>query len=159
MMICKYCGSEIDDGSDFCYICGQKVEAEQTVYASANDNVYSQPAQSVEETVSQPVAETPIETTVQQPEIQTQPAPVQPEVETKKGKKKKKEKVKDPAVASKGIKFVAFLFAIIGLILYKKAKKAGYQEKATVILNTLMLGLCIKMAIANVILAKKYLFS
>lgn len=159
-MICKYCGSEIDNGSDFCYICGQKVEAEQAVYASTNDNVYSQPAQSVEESVSQTVAEAPIEAPVQQPaayQPQPQAAPVQAEVETKKGKKKKK--VKDPSVAGKGVKFVAFVFALIGLLLYRKAKKAGYQEKAVAILNALMLGLCVKMAIANIVMAKKYLLS
>ena len=51
-----------------------------------------------------------------------------------------------------------FLFAIIGLILYKKAKKAGNDEKATAILNAIMSGVCVKLAVVNVVLAKKFLF-
>ena len=53
-MICKFCGNEIDDGSDFCYICGQKVEEPVPAFAAAD--VYSQPAPSAEPAQA-PVAE------------------------------------------------------------------------------------------------------
>lgn len=40
-MICKFCGNVIEDSSDFCFICGQKVAEESADYAAAND-VFSQ---------------------------------------------------------------------------------------------------------------------
>lgn len=141
-MICKFCGNEIDDNSDFCFICGQKVEAQTAPAAEVNDtadDVYAQPRQP-----EAPVA------VAQQPAVQ---APVAPEQNgTKKGKK-----VKDPSVAGKAAKFFSFLFVLIGLILYASAVKKGYDKKATSILNSIMTGLCVKMAIINLILAKKYL--
>ena len=33
-MICKFCGNVIEDNSDFCFICGQKVVTEAPAYAA-----------------------------------------------------------------------------------------------------------------------------
>lgn len=158
-MICKFCGNEIDDGSDFCFICGQKVEAQQPapVYAAESvNNVYSQPQQAPAaqpQSVASPVADTYQQAPAQAPVYQQPAAPVAEAAPAKKGKQKAP---KDPSVAGKGVKFVAFLFAIIGLILYRKAKKAGYEQKATAILNALMTGVCVKLAILDLVLIKKY---
>ena len=32
-MICKFCGNVIEDSSDFCFICGQKVAEEAPAFA------------------------------------------------------------------------------------------------------------------------------
>lgn len=159
-MICKFCGNEIDDNSDFCFICGQKVEAQQPVAVMAEENVndvYSQPE--VQQTVDvQPATnEAPV---YQQPVAPVQSAPVaaQPVAAAPVETKKKGRKEKDPSVASKAVKFFSFLFALIGLLLYRKAKKSGYEQKANTILNSLMTGVCVKLAIINIVLAKKYIF-
>ena len=175
-MICKYCGSEIDDGSDFCYICGQKVEPVAPAFAPVNENaVYNPGVVEAPAAPAAPVAPATVEAPVAeaaqnaQPAYQTQvppsfdplqAAPVAPvEAEGGKKKKAKKKKEKTPSAAGKAARFFSFLFALIGLILYKKAKKAGNEEKAVAILNALMRGLCVKMAIVCVVLAKKYMFS
>ena len=159
-MICKFCGNEIDDGSEYCFICGQKVESEA---AEQPAEVYSQtpeaaPAAPAEEAPA--ATEAPAEQAAA-PAAPVPVAPVAPETPAAEegGKKKKGKKVKDPNAAGKGVRFVAFLFAIIGLILYSKAKKQGKIEKANGILNALMRGLCIKMAIAIVVLGYKYFFA
>ena len=149
-MICKFCGNEIDDNSDFCFICGQKVEALQVAPVAAEENVYSEPQ------VSAPVAVEAAEAPVYQAPVAPVAAVAEPE-ETSKKKKKKAKKVKDPSAASKVVKFFSFLSAIIGLILYNKAKKAGNEQKAVAILNAVMAGVCVKLAVVNVVLLKKFI--
>ena len=159
-MICKFCGNEIDDGSDFCYICGQKVEEPVPAYAAAD--VYSQPAAAPAAPVQAPVAPAPAP-------VAAAPAPapvaapaaapaVAPEAPAEQGgKKKKAKKVKDPNMASRAQRFFSFvLFFIVGPILYKKEKKNGNEAKATSILNATMRGLCVFMAIIVLVLIKKY---
>ena len=162
-MICKFCGNEIDDGSDFCYICGQKVEEPVPAYAAAD--VYSQPAAAPAAPVQAPVAPAPAP-------VAAAPAPAAPapvaapaaapaavsEAPAEQGgKKKKAKKVKDPNMASRAQRFFSFvLFFIVGPILYKKEKKNGNEAKATSILNATMRGLCVFMAIIVLVLIKKY---
>lgn len=164
-MVCKFCGNEIEDGSDFCFICGQKVDS------SAEDNnvadVYSQPeASEAPAAEAQPVsAQTdvyqaaPAQTVTAQPVAEAAPAAVAPEAPAKGKKAKKAKKPKTQYQTKKGIRFVAFLFAIIGYILYCKAKKAGNEVRATEIANAILLGLDIKLAIVSVILIKKWMLS
>ena len=162
-MICKFCGNEIDDGSDFCYICGQKVEEPVPAYAAAD--VYSQPAAAPAAPVQAPVAPAPAP-------VAAAPAPAAPapvaapaaapaavsEAPAEQGgKKKKAKKVKDPNMASRAQRFFSFvLLFIVGPILYKKEKKNGNEAKATSILNATMRGLCVFMAIIVLVLIKKY---
>ena len=162
-MICKFCGNEIDDGSDFCYICGQKVEEPVPAYAAAD--VYSQPAAAPAAPVQAPVAPAPAP-------VAAAPAPAAPAPDAapaaapaavseapaeQGGKKKKAKKVKDPNMASRAQRFFSFvLFFIVGPILYKKEKKNGNEAKATSILNATMRGLCVFMAIIVLVLIKKY---
>ncbi|MGN1194591.1 MAG: hypothetical protein ACI4SB_03830 [Acutalibacteraceae bacterium] len=174
-MICKFCGNEIDDGSDFCYICGQKVE--ESVSADAAD-VYSQPV--AQATVAEPAyaaaaanaqaAAAPAYTAApvqapaapayaaapgQAPVDPAYAAPVQPE-----GKKKKAKKPRDPNMATRAQRFFSFiLFFIVGPILYNKEKKAGNEAKAISILNAAMRGFCIFMAIIVVVMIKKFMLN
>lgn len=149
-MICKFCGNEIDDNSDFCFICGQKVEVQQVAPVAA-ENVYSAPQEAVAPAaVEAPVYQVPVAPA-------TPVAPVAEPEETSKKKKKKSKKVKTPSAASKAERFFSFLFAIIGLILYNKAKKAGNEQKAVAILNAVMTGVCVKLAVVNVVLLKKFI--
>ena len=172
-MVCKFCGNTIEDASEFCFICGNKVVKEEAPEFFAP----------VAPEVPVAVAPTPVETQpiyAQQAPVYVQPTPVAPEapvvpapvapvapetaeaapaeVPAEKGKKSKKAKKekkakKDKSECSKAMKFFTVLFAItfvlqfIPWIWYKKAKKAGYEEKATAIINSIMTGLCIFMAI------------
>ncbi len=164
-MICKFCGNEIDDGSDFCYICGQKVEEPVPAYAAAD--VYSQPAAAPAAPAPAPVAPAPAPVAAAPAPATPAPAPVAapaaapavaPEAPAEQGGKKKRgKKVKDPNMASRAQRFFSFvLFFIVGPILYKKEKKNGNEAKATSILNATMRGLCVFMAIIVLVLIKKY---
>ncbi|MBQ7005042.1 MAG: hypothetical protein IJN68_01275 [Clostridia bacterium] len=122
-MICKFCGNVIEDNSDFCFICGQKVVSEAPAYAA---EVYSQqpqgaPAQPVYAAAPvAPVAPVASEIPVS-PEVPVYAPPVVPEAaEGKKGKKAKKAKKakKEKATTSelsKAAKFFMGLFAAIFL--------------------------------------------
>lgn len=180
-MICKFCGNVIEDNSDFCFICGQKVVAEAPAYAA---EVYSQKPEGAPAEVA---ASEPIYADASEP---VYAAPVIPEEEpAKKGKKKaKKAKKAGKAELSKGGRFFLGLFAALFLIVaavllfmnkalfavicaavtvvvaiidyksYKKAVAAGYEDKAVDILNTAMIGLCVGMAVLVLALVKTYLF-
>lgn len=159
-MICKFCGNEIDDGSDFCYICGQKVEEPVPAYAAAD--VYSQPAAAPAAPVQAPVAPAPAPVAAAPAPAPVAapaaaPAAVSEAPAEQGGKKKKAKKVKDPNMASRAQRFFSFvLFFIVGPILYKKEKKNGNEAKAISILNATMRGLCVFMAIIVLVLIKKY---
>ncbi|MBQ7295918.1 MAG: hypothetical protein IJW86_06960 [Clostridia bacterium] len=157
-MVCKFCGNTIEDSSEFCFICGNKVMKEEApeVFAEAKPAevpVVAAPAE------AQPIYAQQAPVYAQQ--VYAQPAAPAPEAApAEEGKKKKKDK----SVCSKAKKFFAALFAItfvlqfIPWIWYKNAKKKGYEEKAVAILNSLMTGLCIFMAIICVVLIKVGMF-
>lgn len=184
-MICKFCGNVIEDNSDFCFICGQKVVAETPAYAA---QVYSQKPEGAPAEVApeQPVYAAPAEPVYAAPVV---PA----EEETgKKGKKKakkaKKSKKAEKSALSKGGRFftglfAALFFAVAGIMViinkpvfaiicaaitaivafadykkYKSAVAAGYEDKALDILNTGMTGLCVGMAVLVLCLIKQYIF-
>ena len=184
-MICKFCGNVIEDNSDFCFICGQKVVAETPAYAA---QVYSQKPEGAPAEVApeQPVYAAPAEPVYAPPVV---PA----EEETgkkgkKKAKKEKKAKKAEKSALSKGGRFftglfAALFFAIAGVLVisgkalfavicaavtlivvfvdykkYNKAIAAGYEDKALDILNTAMTGLCVGMAVLVLALIKAYIF-
>lgn len=156
-MYCKFCGNEIEDGSDFCYVCGQRVSPVRP----NTDDVYSQaaPAEAATEPAPVFVPEQPV--AVADP-AQTQPmpaeAPVAADPEQQDGKKKKKKKEKTVYQTKRGVRFVCFLFALIGLIIYSKAKKNGNEVRATECANAIMLGLDFKLAILAAVALKKFMF-
>lgn len=140
-MICKFCGNEIDDGSDFCFICGQKVEATAPAYAAAGAApAETAPAPAVEAAPVAPVA------------AQEPAAPV-----TEEGGKKKKKKEKNPANGF--LRFICVVLPVlgqlIGLCVYSSAKKKGNMDKAVAVLNSTMRGLCLWMAVVIVVMFKK----
>ena len=162
-MVCKFCGNTIEDNSEFCFICGNKVIKDE-IPAEA---VYAQPAPAEIPVVATeaPVADSQI--VYQQAPVYAQPgatvyaqqAYIQQIAEPKKAKKEKKAK----SSCSKAMKFFAALFAatfilqFIPWIWYKNAQKAGYEEKATAIMNSTMVGLCIFMAVISAVLIKKFM--
>lgn len=136
-MICKFCGNSIEDNSDFCFICGQKVEQEAASFASAESNdVFSQSTQAVTEAAEPVQAEeaqvVPVENPAEAPAQQTEVAPVvcpiqagatnvqcpyqnAPAQDAKKGKKNKKNK--DKSQPTKALKFFTVLFLALFLAL------------------------------------------
>ncbi len=177
-MICKFCGNVIEDNSDFCFICGQKVVTEAPAYAA---QVYSQQPEGAPAEV--PPAAAPAE-----PAAPVYTAPVVPDAckKCKKVNKKPKAPV-DPAVLSMRDKvlvglFAALFLAVAGIMCknlivvaicviltgvvafvyyknYKKAIEAGYEEKALDILNIGMIGLCVGMGVVVLCLIKTYVFA
>ena len=162
-MVCKFCGNTIEDNSEFCFICGNKVIKDE-IPAEA---VYAQPAPAEIPVVA---AEAPVadnQAVYQQVPVYTQPgatvyaqqAYIQQIPEPKKAKKAKAPK----STCTKALKVFAAIFAatfilqFIPWIWYKNAKKAGYEEKATAILNSTMVGLCIFMAVVSAVLIKKFM--
>ena len=154
-MVCKFCGNTIEDSSEFCFICGNKVMKEEAPEVFAEAKPAEVPVVAAPAEAQQPIYAQPAPVYAQQ--AYAQPAPSAPVEE---GKKKKKDK----SVCSKAKKFFAALFAMtfilqfIPWIWYKNAKKAGYEEKAVSILNSLMTGLCIFMAIICAVLIKTGMF-
>ncbi len=202
-MICKFCGNVIEDNSDYCFICGQKVVSEAPAYAA---EVYSNqpqgaPAQPVYAAApAQPVYAAPAqngaydlseEAPYEAPAQPVYAPPVAPAVpQDKKAAKaakkaaKKADKAAKKAAApagpdslSKGAKIITAILAAIFLAVsailstksilplaigmvatavvaavyyknYKKALDGGYENKASEILNTGMIGLCVGMGVA-----------
>ncbi len=167
-MVCKFCGNEIDDNSDFCFICGQKVEPQNDAYAAEPAaNVYTQPeaAPAAEAFDAAVAVATEEPAAIEEPVADAAPVAAAPvaEIRSKKEIKaelkaaKKAAKAEKYAIASRAARFFSFIFAIVGLIIYSKAKKEGDEEKAVVILNILMTGLCVKMGIVIILMVKKFM--
>ena len=156
-MVCKFCGNTIEDNSEFCFICGNKAVKDEL----PAEEVFAQPkpAEVPVVTADAPAAD-PQTVYTQQAPIYTQQTPIYAQqvyvqtVEPKKAKKAFK------STLSKAAKFFAVVFAatfilqFIPWIWYKNAKKAGYEEKATAVLNATLTGLCIFMAIICAVLIK-----
>ena len=153
-MICKFCGNEIDDSAEFCFICGQKVSEEATVYVAGDNDVYSHseavPAEPSNEFSAEPQ------------EVTGEPYVALAEPESENERDEFAEAVQELKALKEKIKgigferFICFMFAIIGLILYASEKSKGNIEKANALLNALMTGLCVKMGIVILIMGKKY---
>lgn len=185
-MICKFCGNVIDDNSDFCFICGQKNPAEETpapAPAAENTDVFSQtPVTEIpvpQATVFvEPTAPVMPETAVldegapapvytQAAPIYAQSAPVYAQQaiiqQVAPAQIVKTKNSSNASVASKGSKVLAvilsalFVLQFIPWMWYSKAKKAGYEQKAIDILNSIMIGLCIFMAVVGLVCVKSFM--
>lgn len=185
-MICKFCGNVIDDNSDFCFICGQKNPAEETpasTPAVENNNIFSQ-TPVAEDAASQASVYVAQQTVPVAPEaavldegvaapvyaqsapIYAQSAPVyaqQAIIQQVAPAQIVKTKTADASVASKGMKIFAailsalFILQFIPWIWYSKAKKAGYEQKSIDLLNSIMIGLCIFMAVLGAFFIKSFM--
>lgn len=184
-MICKFCGNVIDDNSDFCFICGQKNPAEETpapAPAVENADIFSQ-TPVAEEAAAQTSVFVAQQTVPVAPEaavfdeaaapvyahsapIYAQSAPVyaqQAIIQQVAPAQVIKTKSSDSSIASKGMKFFAallsalFILQFIPWMWYNKAKKAGYEQKSIDLLNSIMVGLCIFMAVVGLIFIKSFM--
>ena len=186
-MICKFCGNVIDDNSDFCFICGQKNPAEETpapAPAAENADVFSQtpvteipvPQTTVfvapgtipvtpETAVLDENAPAPVYT--QAAPIYAQSAPVYAQQaiiqQVAPAQIVKTKNSANASVATKGSKSLAvilsalFILQFIPWMWYSKAKKAGYEQKSIDILNSIMIGLCIFMAVVGLFFIKSFM--
>lgn len=182
-MVCKFCGNVIDDNSDFCFICGQKNPAEETpAPAEEKNDIFSQasvaeeiapqaPAFVAQQTI--PVApEAPVFDDAAAPiyaqsaPIYAQSAPVyaqQAIIQQVAPAQIVKTKTSDSSIASKGMKFFAallsalFILQFIPWMWYSKAKKDGYEQKSIDLLNSIMIGLCIFMAVLGLFFIKSFM--
>lgn len=126
-MICKFCGNSIEDNSDFCFICGQKVEPVQaeTFAEPAADDIYSEAPAEEAPVAPEEVPVAPAEMPVAPEEAPVAPqnyqvpvaAPVAP-VAPVAPKKAKKDKSAKKSKASFGRRFFTALFAIIFLAMF-----------------------------------------
>ncbi len=66
-MICKFCGNVIEDSSDFCFICGQKVVEETPEYTPADDIFEQTEDVATEAATEEKAAEAPVEVPVAAP--------------------------------------------------------------------------------------------
>ena len=160
-MVCKFCGNTIEDNSEFCFICGNKAIKDEI----PAEEVFTQPkpAEVPVVTAEAPAADAQTVYThnapvyAQHTPIFAQQVYVQQTVAPKKAKKA------PSSACSKALKIFAVIFAatfvlqFIPWIWYKNAKKAGYEEKATEILNSVMIGLCVFMAIICGVLVKSFM--
>ena len=184
-MTCKFCGNVIEDNSDICFICGQKVEAAPAAAEAPEAPVA--PAAPVYEAPAAPAA--PVYAAPAAPVYAAAPvAPAAPAVADIKAQKKAlKEAKKAAKKAGKGtsslskgrliiaaaiiilavaVKKIA-LFAIIAAALYafvtyrsyNKAIAAGDTEGASKIVNSAMIGACVGMAVACVLLLNQTFFA
>ncbi|MBR3948997.1 MAG: hypothetical protein IKJ70_06295 [Clostridia bacterium] len=180
-MICKFCGNVIEDSSDFCFICGQKVaeeapafEAEAPVAEEPVAEEAAVPAEAPAAAVgAAPAAFPSFESLPQGTPIYAQTAPVYahqvfiqqfPAAPQGPFVQVNGQNIggKDPSVCSKAKKFFSAFFAVtfilqfISWIWYSGAKKQGFPKKAEDILNSTMIGLCIFMVIACGVLIFKF---
>ena len=141
-MTCKFCGNEIPDGSDVCYVCGQSVAEEGgSAPASQNDEVYAQQPEDVAAEAlydeNQPV----------QNDNYVDPAS-QP-VASKSGK------IKNPNKVGGFLLFICALFPLIGALVYLKNK--NIPERKVSIANATFIGLNIKLFIIIIICVFKFM--
>ena len=150
-MICKFCGNVIEDNSDFCCICGQKVVAETPAYAA--------PVVPAEEE------------TGKKGKKKAKKAKKAEKSALSKGGRFFTGLFAALFFAVAGVMVIinkpvfaiicAAITAIVAFADYKKYKSAvaaGYEDKALDILNTGMTGLCVGMAVLVLCLIKQYIF-
>ena len=129
-MICKFCGNEIDDHSQFCFVCGQKIDAPAPEAQAKPDALPTEPAGA--ETL--PVAE---------PAAAEDYAAVDP---------------KDVQKAGKFTRFICFICPLIGAIIYMIRAKQGETGKKHSVANATMSGVCLYLIIGILLVVKKSMF-
>lgn len=129
-MICKFCGNEIDDHSQFCFVCGQKIDAPAPEAQAQTDALPAEPASA--ETL--PVAE---------PAAAEEYAAVDP---------------KDVQKAGKFTRFICFICPLIGAIIYMIRAKQGETGKKRSVANATMSGVCFYLIIGILFVVKKSMF-
>ncbi len=127
-MICKFCGNEIADNAEYCFVCGQRVTP---------DPAQPEPAR----------AEAPAE------EAQVAPvaAPASPEEYAAVDPL-------DVQKAGKFTRFVCFICPLIGAVIYMIRAKKGQTGKKKSVANATMSGVCFYLIAAMIAVVMKTMF-
>ena len=131
-MNCKFCGNEIEENAEFCFVCGQKISGEPA----------DQPAQS-----EAPAAET------QAPAAEPIPVAVPADAEDYADV--------TPAQVQKAgrfVRFISFICPLIGAIIYMVYAKRGQTGKKQSVANATMSGVCLYLIVAILFVVKKSMF-
>lgn len=129
-MICKFCGNEIDDHSQFCFVCGQKIDAPAPEAQAKPDALPAEPVGAETLPVSEPAAAEDY-------------AAVDP---------------KDVQKAGKFTRFICFICPLIGAIIYMIRAKQGETGKKHSVANATMSGVCLYLIIGILLVVKKSMF-
>ena len=133
-MICKFCGNEIDDNSDFCFVCGQKVTA------TPDDS---------DVTANETAADVPQDEAIPAPLPVSEPASAQEYADVD---------PKEVQQAGKFTRFICFICPWIGVIIYLIRAKQGETGKKRSVANATMAGVCLYLVIAIAFVVKKSMF-
>ncbi len=140
IMVCKYCGNEIDDHSEFCFVCGQNIAsqpADDQADAAAAPDTSAQTGETLREADgAQPLP-------VAEPAAAEDYAAVDP---------------KDVQKAGKFTRFVCFICPLIGAILYMVCAKKGETGKKHSVANATMSGVCFYLVIAILLVIRNSMF-
>ena len=129
-MICRFCGNEIADNAEYCFVCGQRVTADEPP-AQQPQNVSEAPqAESSPLPVAEPAS----------PEDYADVDPV------------------DVQKAGKFTRFVCFLLPLIGVIIYLIRAKQGQTGKKKSVANATMSGVCFYLIVAIAAVVMKTMF-
>ena len=160
-MTCQFCGNEIDDNADVCFICGQPVaKSAPAAPAAPQAPVYEAPqAPAYEAEPQAPVYAPAPQAPAADPYAQPAPAqqPVQPAPVYVNEPKQKKSKVKDPNKVGGFLLFICALLPFVGAIVYAKNKKNDIRKVQ--IANATFIGLDIWLFIIIIVCVKKYMLS
>lgn len=132
-MICRFCGNEIDDNSDFCFVCGQKTGA----------------APEPEEEPTQDAPDTEIAEETAEPLPVSEPADPEEYADVDPVEREK---------AGRFVRFISFLCPLIGVIIYASYTKKGKIGKKNSVANATMSGVCFYLIIAMIVVVKKSMF-
>jgi len=128
-MICRYCGNEIADNAEYCFVCGQRVASDET---PAQPAAQSGPA-------PEPAAALPVAAPASLEEY----AAVDPA---------------DVQKAGNFTRFVCFLLPFIGVIIYLIRARQGQTGKKRSVANATMSGVCLYLVVAIIAVIGKTMF-
>ena len=129
-MICRFCGNEIADNAEYCFVCGQRVTAAKPPVQQTQNVPEAPQAESSPLPVAEPAS----------PEDYADVDPV------------------DVQKAGKFTRFVCFLLPLIGAIIYLIRAKQGQTGKKKSVANATMSGICFYLIVAIVAVVMKTMF-
>ena len=128
-MICRFCGNEIADNAEYCFVCGQRAAA---------DAAQPEPPEA-----EAPAGGEPQVAPVAEPAAPADYAAVDPA---------------DVQKAGRFTRFICFLFPLIGVIIYLIRAKQGQTGKKRSVANATMFGVCFYLILAIAAVVMKTMF-
>lgn len=182
-MTCKFCGNVIEDNSDICFICGQKVEAAPAAPVAEAADAFAPAAPAAPVYAEAPAAPVYAAAPAAPVYAAAPAAPAAPAVADIKAQKKalkaakkeaKKANKKSGSISPIRVILPALLLALVFLLKnlcyvfvavvgvylflvyrsYNKAIASGDEAKAQKLVNSTMVGICVGLAVACVLLIK-----